>query len=158
RLVIFEKGQPYVEIDSSTGLPLRYGFGDQKICRVFNLSKYLERATDKSVDAAIKEVMESLETAWSMLRQANGDQEELPKLNLHRGTKLLIAVGRPQDLEILEQVVKELQGSGAGSFDVTPRSAYYQLSLDLMKERAAQSESLVLLRQKEADLQRAEQL
>ena len=58
----------------------------------------------------------------------------------------------------IEQVVKELQGSGAGSFDVTPRSAYYQLSLDLMKERAAQSESLVLLRQKEADLQRAEQL
>jgi len=67
-------------------------------------------------------------------------------------------VGRREDLDILEQVVKELQGSAAGSFDVAPRSAYYQLSFDLMRERAAQADSLVLLRQKEADLERAQQL
>src|SRR5712671_421843 len=74
RLIIFDKGQRFTEVDPSTGLPTRSGFGDQKICRVFNLGKYLARTTDKGTDAAIKEVLESLETAWSMLRQANNDQ------------------------------------------------------------------------------------
>src|SRR5256885_3576057 len=124
RLIIFDRGPgPGAAIDPATGLPMQGGSGNEKLCRVFNLGKYLARTSDKGTDAAIKEVLESLETAWSMLRQANNDQEELPKLNLHRGTKLLIAVGRPEDLEILEQVVKELQGSAAGSFDITPRSA-----------------------------------
>jgi len=158
RLIIFDKGQRFTEVDPSTGLPTHYGFGDQKICRVFNLSRYLERATDKGIDAAIKEIVDSLETAWSMLREANGDQEDIPKLNIHRGTKLLIAVGRREDLDILEQVVKELQGSASGPTEIMSKPAYYQLWADLMKERAAQAESLVLLRQKEADLERAQQL
>src|SRR2546421_585376 len=106
RLIIFDRGPgPGAAIDRATGLPMQGGSGNEKLCRVFNLGKYLARTSDKGTDAAIKEVLESLETAWSMLRQANNDQEELPKLNLHRGTKLLIAVGRPEDLEILEQVV-----------------------------------------------------
>src|SRR5437899_4953815 len=133
RLVIFERGSGLgVAIDPATGLPVAGGNESAKICRVFNLSKYLGRTSDKSIDAAIKEVVESLETAWSMLRAANGDQEEIPKLNLHRGTKLLIAVGRHEDLDILEQVVKELQGPGPGTEEMASKPAYYRLRLDLM--------------------------
>ena len=159
RLVIFDRrrgsGGP---IDPATGLPM--SDSSQKICRVFNLSKYLANKSQKEADAAIEGLVDSLlATAWQMLRQANGEQEEdRPQLNIHRGTGLLIAVGRREDLDILEQVVKELQGSAAGSFDVAPRSAYYQLSFDLMRERAAQADSLVLLRQKEPELERAQEL
>ena len=157
RLIIFDKGRGSgTAIDPATGLPMPGG--EEKICRVFNLSKYLGRTSDKSIDAAIKEVVDSLETAWSMLRQANGDQEEIPKLNLHRGTKLLIAVGRREDLDILEQVVKELQGSGPGSDDIASKPAYYRLRLDLMRERATQAEALTQLGLAQEEFKRAQDL
>lgn len=159
RLVIFDKGHgSRAAIDPATGLPMP-GTADEKACRVFSLSKYLASRADKDADAAIKELREALENAWQMLRRANGQNiYDLPELSFHRGTKLLIAVGRPEDLSILEQLVKELQGSGPSTSEIASKPAYYRLWLDLMKERVAQAESISQLGLAEDELKRAEEL
>ncbi len=110
RMIIFDRTERAVSVDSTTGLP--FPATGKKVCRVFNLSEYLSHFPENEVDGAIKEIRGVLETAWTMLRQANEEADEpAPSLSVHRGTKLLVAVGRPEDLQILEQVVIGLQGS-----------------------------------------------
>ena len=110
RLVIFDRASQAVPVDPSTGLP--FPNSGKKICRVFNLSDYF--AMNPDVDDSIKEIQNVLQTAWSMMREANAEDEPMPTLSVHRGTKMLVAVGRPEDLVILSQVVSELQGHTAG--------------------------------------------
>jgi len=111
RLIIFERKDSGPRIDPSTGLPLQAG---RKVCRVYNLSEYLKGMSDSELDGAIKELKDVLEQAWSMLRQANDENEPSPTLSIHRGTRLVVAVGSPEDLAVLEQVVIGLQGSAPG--------------------------------------------
>ena len=114
RLVIFDQASRALPVDPATGQP--FPNSGKKICRVYNVSDYLNGLADKDADKAIAEIQNVLETAWKMLRDANSDIDEpIPTLSVHRGTKLLIAVGRPEDLMILDQVVTRLQGSSAQS-------------------------------------------
>jgi hypothetical protein len=99
RLVIFDKPPVIVS-------------GDPVICRVFNVSRFLGDREGKEADAAFNNITEAVQTAWSMLREANGDQTEPPpRLSLHRGTKLLIVVGRVYAVNVVEDIVKQLQGT-----------------------------------------------
>jgi hypothetical protein len=41
-------------------------------------------------------------------------------LKIHDGTKLLIAVGRDRELAVIEQVIKQLQGSASAKTVATP--------------------------------------
>jgi hypothetical protein len=110
RLVIFDRPAKPVQVDPNTGLP--FPAAGKKICRVYNVSDYLNSLPNTDVDKAIAEIQNVLEIAWRMLRDANQDEDQaLPTLSVHRGTKLLVAVGRPEDMIILEQVVMGLQGS-----------------------------------------------
>jgi len=112
RLVIFDRASQEVPLDPSTGLP--FPNSGKKICRVFNLSDYFAMNPDVDIDVSIKEIQNVLQTAWSMLRDANAEDEPMPTLSVHKGTKMLVAVGRPEDLVILSQVVSELQGHAVG--------------------------------------------
>jgi hypothetical protein len=112
RLVIFDRASQAVPVDPSTGLP--FPNSGKKICRVFSLSDYFAMNPDVDIDVSIKEIQNVLQTAWSMMREANAEDEPMPTLSVHRGTKMLVAVGRPEDLVILSQVVSELQGHAAG--------------------------------------------
>jgi hypothetical protein len=113
RLIVFDRTQLPARVDPSTGLPFSPGDG-RKICRVFNLSEYLVGRSDKEVDEAIAEIKNVLETAWSMLRNANNQNEQIPTVSVHRGTRLLVVVGSPEDLAIVQDVVIGLQGSAPG--------------------------------------------
>jgi hypothetical protein len=126
RLVIFDR-TPQPDVDPATGLP--FAAAGKKICRIYNVSEYLNAVPDKDVDKAIAEIQNVLETAWRMLRDANPDEDPaLPSLSVHRGTKLLIAVARPEDMVILEQVVIGLQGSAPNTAIPVPPDSRRQKS------------------------------
>ena len=104
RLVAFERAPP------TTPAP-----GDPASCRVFNLSRFLADKEGKDVDAAVRSVTEALQEGWTMLREANNDQGEwTPRLSFHKGAKLLIVVGRPYELNVADELIRELQGSESG--------------------------------------------
>lgn len=70
-----------------------------KALRYFQLAPYLSQYTMDDIGRAI-------EAGWNML-----EENEQTKLNFHKETKLLIAVGPPHQLETISMVLKEL---GAG--------------------------------------------
>lgn len=66
------------------------------ICRFFQLAPYLQ--TYK-----IDDITTALETGWKMLGQGKP-----PKLSFHKDTKLLIAVGEPEKLKMIDAVLEQL--------------------------------------------------
>jgi hypothetical protein len=70
-------------------------------------------APDK-VNKMVTELKETLENAINMLRRAEPTSTvETPPLQFHPSTKLLIAVGKPAELAIVEQLVMALGGGGS---------------------------------------------
>jgi hypothetical protein len=72
------------------------------ICRFFLLTPYL--AKGQSVD----DITTSLQTGWKMLGDANP-----PKLSFHKETNLLIAVGDPAQLSLIDSALRELNPAAA---------------------------------------------
>jgi hypothetical protein len=70
----------------------------QKICRFYPLSSYLESGL------TVDDVTTAIQTGWKM----SGDTS-VPELNYHKETKLLIAFGEPDKLEVIDNVLKALQ-------------------------------------------------
>jgi hypothetical protein len=89
------------------------------VCRVFSLAPYLAYRSEKDADLAIKSLYDTLDVAWHMLSKQVRDVQA-PELKIHSGTKLLIAVGRESELAVIEQVIKELQGSSPIKRITTP--------------------------------------
>jgi hypothetical protein len=103
RLVIFEK-KPYDPSGMPTDSPV--------VTRVYNVSKYLTNRSDKEAAAALKEIEDVVRMAGRMtVETSNGARTFQPNLSIHPGTKLLIAVGRPDELMVIEQVIKELHNT-----------------------------------------------
>jgi hypothetical protein len=67
-----------------------------KICRFWQLGPYLGGLTIDDITTAIK-------TGWGMLGETAA-----PTMNFHKDTKLLIAVGEPDKLALIDSVLKEL--------------------------------------------------
>jgi len=96
------------------------------VCRAFSLNKYLAGKADKEVNAAMTEIEEALQTAWQMVQFADPANSKMrkPQLNLHRATKLLIVVGQPQQVQVVEEVINQLE-IGALSDEARALSARY---------------------------------
>lgn len=86
------------------------------LCRAFSLSRHLAGKSDKEADNVLNEIEDALKLCWAMLQDADrsNTKTEQPQLNLHRGTKLLIVVGQPSQVEVVEQVINQVEG-GSGS-------------------------------------------
>lgn len=67
-------------------------------CRFYNLAPYLD-------DFTVDDITTASTTGWDLLNEAH------PKLSFHKETKLLIVVGQPEQLEIVEKVLKQLSTS-----------------------------------------------
>ncbi len=70
----------------------------QKICRFYSLAPYL------SCGFTVDDITTAIQTGWKM----SGDAS-LPQLNYHKETKLLIAFGEPDKLDVIDTVLKALQ-------------------------------------------------
>ena len=68
-----------------------------KTSRFYQLNPYLKEHSVESITTAI-------ETGWKMLGETNP-----PTLSFHKDTGLLIAVGTPARLEVIDQVLKNLE-------------------------------------------------
>jgi hypothetical protein len=70
----------------------------QKICRFYPLAEYLNRGF------TVDDITTAIQTGWKM----SGDPAK-PELNYHKETKLLIAFGEPEKLNVIDEVLKALQ-------------------------------------------------
>jgi hypothetical protein len=69
---------------------------EPKSIRYYNLGPYLDTFKIDDITTAVK-------TGWEMLGEPSG-----AKFSFHKDTKLLIAVGRPDQLVVIDSVLKEL--------------------------------------------------
>jgi hypothetical protein len=70
-----------------------------KACRFYLLSPYLERGL------TVDDITTAIQTGWKML----GDSSTTPSISFHKETKLLIAVGEPGKLEVIDAVLRALE-------------------------------------------------
>jgi hypothetical protein len=69
-----------------------------KICRYYQLTPYLNSGL--SVD----DITTAIQTGWKMMGETAP-----PEINFHKETKLLIAVGEPDKLQVIDDALKALQ-------------------------------------------------
>jgi hypothetical protein len=81
----------------------------QSECRFYELAPYLE--TYK-----VEDITTVVETAWKMLGETS-----MPRMEFHKETKLLIVVGRPNQLQVIDDALSQLAGGGVtGGGDPVP--------------------------------------
>src|SRR5207249_11850956 len=68
-----------------------------KVCRFYSLARYLESGT------TVDDITTAIKTGAQMLGEGTG-----PEISFHKDTKLLIAVGEPSKLEIIDSVLRAL--------------------------------------------------
>lgn len=74
-------------------------------CRFWQLEPYLEKLKVEDITTAV-------EAGWKMM-----GVNPLPKLSFHKDTKLLIVVGHPNQLSIVDDVLRELTPARKGPKD-----------------------------------------
>jgi hypothetical protein len=72
--------------------------GQNQACHFYSLAPYLERGF------TVDDITTAIQTSWKML-----GEKETPNISFHKETKLLIAVGEPSKLEIIDAVLKALE-------------------------------------------------
>lgn len=70
------------------------------VCRFFQLGPYLEGGTK------VEDITTALETAWKMMGATTA--APAPEIKFHQDTKLLIAVGQPDRLLLIDEVLEKL--------------------------------------------------
>jgi hypothetical protein len=82
----------------------------RKTARAYSLSSYLSGRSPEESAKALKDLESALDLSLQMLLDANPDARfEKPRLNLHAPTKMLIAVGDGEQLEIIERFIGQLE-------------------------------------------------
>ena len=71
--------------------------GPAKFCRFYPLARYLESGT------TVDDITTAIKTGAKMLGEGTG-----PEISFHKDTNLLIAVGEPSKLEIIDSVLRAL--------------------------------------------------
>ena len=80
----------------------------ERICRFYLLEPYLK-------ERKVEDITTALETGWKMLGK------QAPKLSFHPETKLLIAVGEPDQLQLIDQALMQLAPVAARS-EMSPKA------------------------------------
>ena len=75
----------------------------EKACQFYSLAPYLERGY--SVD----DITTAIRTGWKMMGVTSS-----PEVSFHKETKLLIAVGEPDKLDVIDNVLKRLSQGKTG--------------------------------------------
>jgi hypothetical protein len=102
RLVVFERQpnpKPPGQIEAENRI----------LTRVFNLGSYLAGRSDGEVNPALEQLYEVVELTGRLLREGGGARDFSPRLHVHKNTKLLIAVGRADELAVVSEVITRLQ-------------------------------------------------
>ncbi|MGA2786874.1 MAG: hypothetical protein ABSF60_05055 [Verrucomicrobiota bacterium] len=74
----------------------------EKTCRFYQLAPYLERGL------TVNDITTAIQTGWKMQGVTSP-----PQISFHKETRLLIAVGEPDKLEVIDAVLKALESPSA---------------------------------------------
>ncbi len=85
-------------------LPEGSSLMNSRVCRFYALGPYLER------HLTVDDITTAIETGWKMLGEGTP-----ANISFHKDTKLLIAVGEPSALEIIDAVLKALDEPKQGA-------------------------------------------
>ena len=97
-----------------------------KACRFYALSRYLEHGT------SLDDITTAIKTGSQMLAAAEHTVDaEGPTISFHKDTKLLIAVGEPRKLEIIDSVLRALDSQ-------LPRTAFESANRKLNRNDSAE--------------------
>jgi hypothetical protein len=77
--------------------------GPTNVCRFYQLEPYLQ------ADYKVEDITTAITTGWKML-----GVKPIPTLDFHKETKLLIAVGQPDSLGLIDQVLAQLSPARRG--------------------------------------------
>lgn len=114
----YNNGQNYSQSECSYGFETQGATGDnsvwyfkatkpmeplptKEVCRFYNLESLLEKYK-------IEDITTAIQSGWEMLHVT-----KMPQLKFHPETRLLIAVGPEDNLQIIENVLRQLQPSPA---------------------------------------------
>ena len=86
----------YFHVDTPQSIP-HVEESERKVCQFYQLGPYLDH------DYKVEDITTAIETGWKML----GIKTQ-PTLNFHKETKLLIAVGDPEQLALIDNVLGRL--------------------------------------------------
>ena len=92
----------------------------EKVCRFYNLDPYLNRGF------TVDDITTAIQTGWKM-----AGVTPTPELNYHKETKLLIALGKPDELKTIDDVLKTLP---PGNSTYTDMQSLYR-SLNIANDR-----------------------
>lgn len=81
--------------------------GQAKTVRFYSLEPYLHARRGER-ELTVDDITTAIETGWKMLGETSP-----PKISFHKDTNLLIAVGEPNKLEIIDAVLKALTPQAA---------------------------------------------
>ncbi len=84
----------YFHVDRPTMPPVA---STQRACQFYSLSLFLDRGF------TVDDITTAIQTGWKLSGETN-----LPELNYHKETKLLIAYGEPSKLKTIDQVLQTL--------------------------------------------------
>jgi hypothetical protein len=83
----------------------------QPICRIMSLTPYLAGKPEKDAEKAIVGLQDAVVQACRLLGKVRrSGRLEQPEFSVHQSTKLLIVVGSPEAVNIVEGVVNALNG------------------------------------------------
>ena len=75
----------------------------EKVCRFYQLAPYLEGGL------TVNDITTAIKTGWKMMGVTSS-----PEVSFHKETKLLIAVGEPDKLDVIDNVLKRLSQGKTG--------------------------------------------
>ena len=88
----------YFKVDAPKTPPfLQTDQPEPNVCRFYQLAPFLQQ------NYKVEDITTAIETGWKML-----GVKPLPTLNFHKETKLLIAVGEPGQLSMIDHVLQQL--------------------------------------------------
>jgi hypothetical protein len=86
----------------------------ETICKFFQLRPYLDAGL------TVDDITTAIQTAWKMAGPG-AQEKQPPQLTFHKETSLLIAVGMPERLELIQNILGQLYRPSEKSSDKKPR-------------------------------------
>jgi hypothetical protein len=111
----------YFHVEKLAGPPLK----PAKACRFYQLAPYLDRGL------TVDDITTAIQTGWKML----GDSTSTPSISFHKETKLLIAVGEPGKLEVIDAVLKALEAPKPKAVTIDPTTGLPVTGLPVRAEK-----------------------
>ena len=95
--------------------------GDDKRAIADIQRKFQDQMNDEAIETLDKELYSTIQTSLDSYKKVLGDSQtmEMPKLQLHMSSKLVIVIGQPDAVDIVAEIVQAMNGNsgslGGGS-------------------------------------------